>query len=250
MCFDTVHVDDVPQWRRPPEGARTSRGSARAHRQAHRRNGGAPRRGRGRRGTPRPVAGELLAAMEAPPGGGADPSARRSGWPGSPLRRNGGAPRRGRGRDAVPRRRRYRPCAAMEAPPGGGADSAANRPMSSEMPPQWRRPPEGARTATSRSGGRSTRTRRNGGAPRRGRGHHLRARGVRPGPAAAMEAPPGGGADQDLAKLDNDNRLGPQWRRPPEGARTAHEAEGRLRWRSRNGGAPRRGRGRAATAPS
>ena len=109
----------------------------------------------------------------------------------------------------------------MEAPPGGGADDApsgrAQRPVTL---PQWRRPPEGARTSisamrgeprlTGRNGGAPRRgrgpgsgstageaetLRRNGGAPRRGRGPEVERFGTHGSVSAAMEAPPGGGAD-------------------------------------------------------
>ena len=256
-----------PQWRRPPEGARTGSPRCCVGAATAGRNGGAPRRGRGL-GALGPAGGELEpAAMEAPPGGGAD----AAGGGGAPV---GGraaameAPPGGGADRAAKTRERLARIAAMEAPPGGGADDLPRVPAhpedgaAMEAPPgggadvatfvstaahvnmpQWRRPPEGARTRSLRPCGRPPRG-RNGGAPRRGRGPDARRAGRAPAPRrnggaprrgrgpllvgppverqgdAAMEAPPGGGADSSVNVHGRPGWCWPQWRRPPEGART------------------------------
>ena len=86
------------------------------------------------------------AAMEAPPGGGADPpySTGRTGSWKPPQWRH--PPEGVRTPGTSPHRFRIA-AAAMEAPPGGGADTEeTNMAQVKISRPQWRHPPEGVRT--------------------------------------------------------------------------------------------------------
>ena len=214
----------------------------RIHRR-HRRNGGTPREGVRTRTDQHTSTTKGKAAMEAPPGGGAD---RSSCWSSSATwcRRNGGTPRRGCG-------------------PG-----AEDRPPKKTQTPQWRHPPEGVRTRSATGHVSGSCCRRNGGTPRRGCGPHRRHDRRRDRVLAAMEAPPGGGADAmalfapaswpsvpqwrhppegvRTSLLSGIDRPGdtPQWRHPPEGVRTSvRRSTGRRTGACRNGGTPRRGCG-------
>ncbi len=230
------------------------------------RNGGEPRRARGR---PRPAEaqGGQVPAMEASPEGLADldinPLGAHSAEP-----RNGGEPRRARGRSPAvqvfgpPRYPQWRRA------PKGSRTSIAKAMQRRGLSPQWRRAPKGSRTChcqsqcpngvqgpameaspegladqQEREGEHGCLHARNGGEPRRARG---RDQAITPWSLVWCpqwrRAPKGSRTAALVAHLQMLD--GPQWRRAPKGSRTGRRCRPALRPRpTRNGGEPRRARG-------
>ncbi len=190
-----------PQWRRAPKGSRTRSSGSSSGSSPHPRNGGEPRRARGR--------ARLRSRTLSPNrsrNGGEPRRARGPGAGGAVVgvgdgSRNGGEPRRARGPDDDRDPVRPQELPAMEASPEGLADRCGRR--------------SGRRSPRSRNGGEPRRARgreyrlcsnvfvnaRNGGEPRRARG-----RG------------PGGPTPRSSRS--------PQWRRAPKGSRTARTFHG------------------------
>ncbi len=156
----------------------------------------------------------------------------------------------------------------MEASPEGLADRQVISGSYSTWSPQWRRAPKGSRTcdvgvvadrrslpameaspeglADCRRSGRSGpwRASRNGGEPRRARGHLYSPLALRARLSPQWRRAPKGSRTPRPAASRPMASMVPQWRRAPKGSRTGSTSRrppGRP-W-SRNGGEPRRARG-------